>query len=147
MFTPQSATAPSPHPTATPLATVAPTSPPATVLPLAEGIARQELNDQRAQINQLWSVIYLYKAVNQLTDAEALLRANDLQNVDQSLIAADDSLALAYDQADQPDQNPIKELRRQIGVIHSDVFIRPEGLDERLAQLRQTMLALIDEHR
>ncbi len=141
-----------PSPTAAP-ATVAsppsptlPPSPPvATAPPLAVGVARQELLDLRAEIDQMWTAIYLARAISQVADAEAALRTNDLDRVDQSLVAVDDSLALAFDRAEPAARDPIGQLRSDIGEIRSDLHLRPEGMDTRLGRLRQIILTLIEE--
>jgi hypothetical protein len=129
--------APSPLPTPTPTPALAP--PPST------DIVRQELIDLHAEDDRLWSAVYLVRALSQVADAEAMLRANDLERVDQLLIAVDDSLALAYERADDAAKDPIEQLRREVSALRDDLYLRPEGMDERLATLRQTILALIEE--
>lgn len=139
---------PTPAPaTAAPAAvpTAPPTIPIATAPPLAEGVARQELLDLRAEIDQMWTAIYLSRAISQVADAEATLRSNDLDSVAQSLVEVDDSLTLAYDRAAESARNPIAQLRRDVGEIREDLHLRPEGMDVRLARLRQLILTLIEE--
>lgn len=131
--------APSPLPTPTPTPALAP--PPST------DIVRQELIDLHAEDDRLWSAVYLVRALSQVADAEAMLRANNLERVDQLLIAVDDSLALAYERADDAAKDPIEQLRREVSALRDDLYLRPEGMDERLATLRQTILALIEERR
>jgi hypothetical protein len=113
----------------------------------AGGIARQELIDLRAEDDRLWSAIYLSRAINLIADAETALRANDLARVDQIIVATDDSLALAYDRTTDALRDPIAQLRRDAGMMREDLYLRPEGMDTRLARLRQTLLALIAERR
>jgi hypothetical protein len=108
---------------------------------------RQELIDLHAEDDRLWSAVYLVRALSQVADAEAMLRANNLERVDQLLIAVDDSLALAYERADDAAKDPIEQLRREASALRDDLYLRPEGMDERLATLRQTILALIEERR
>lgn len=108
-------------------------------------ILRQDLADLRAGQNEIWTAIYLSRAISQISDAEASLRGNDLQSVDQVLIAVDDSLALAYDRADSSVQSPIEQLRRTIDSMRDDLFLYPEQMDERLTRLRQFVLALIEQ--
>ncbi len=134
---------------ATPAPTPVPPTPPPT--PAASGdqapaiaILRQEIADLRAGQNQLWTAIYLAKALNLVSDAEATLRDNDLAGVDQRLVAADDSLALAYERAGVALKDPIEERRREIDRLRDDLFLRPEGMDGRLALLRSLILALIE---
>jgi len=137
---------PAPATAAPAIVPTGPTAPPtATAPPLAEGVARQELLDLRAEIDQLWTVIYLSRAISQVADAEAALRGNDLDNVAQSLVEVDDSLALAYDRAAESARNPVAQLRRDVGEIREDLHLRPEGMDLRLARLRQLILTLIEE--
>jgi hypothetical protein len=134
---------------ATPAPTpVPPTHPPT---PAASGdqaptiaILRQEIADLRAGQDQLWTAIYLAKALNLVSDAETTLRDNDLAGVDQRLVAADDSLALAYERAGVALKDPIEERRREIDRLRDDLFLRPEGMDGRLALLRSLILALIE---
>jgi len=89
----------------------------------------------------------LARAISQVSDAEAQLRANNLESVAQSLVAVDGSLELAYERADESAKSPIAELRRTAGVLRDDLYIRPEGMDARLTVLRQTILTLIGERR
>lgn len=135
-------------PTAAP-ATANPTQPPEPTRtpapPLAEGISRQELADVRAEIDRLWAAIYLARAISQVSDAETALRANDLASVEQSLISVDAVLALAIRRASGPVKDPINQFRRDIGEMYGDLYLRPEGMDRRLLDLRQRILALIEE--
>lgn len=134
--------------TPSPAATLAPTLPPApTVPPPASGITRQELLDLRAEDDRIWSAIYLSRAINQIADAEMALRGNDLERTDQMIVATDDSLALAYARTPDVLRDPIAQLRRDAGMLREDLYLRPEGMDARLARLRQTLLALIAERR
>ncbi len=150
---PQPAAVPAPSPTAaiatpSPAPTNAPTIPAApTVLPPASGITRQELLDLRAEDDRIWSAIYLSRAISQIADAETAMRINDLERTDQMIIATDDSLALAYARTPDALRDPIAQLRRDAGVLREDLYLRPEGIDARLARLRQTLLALIAERR
>lgn len=136
-------------PTAAPASTApaAPT-PTATTAPApAPDIVRQELLDLRAENDRVWAAIYLSKAISQIADAEAQMRNNDLENVAQSLVAVDGSLDQAYERADESIKSPIAELRRTAGLLHDDLYVRPEGMDTRLVVLRQTILALVGERR
>ncbi|HWQ14213.1 MAG TPA: hypothetical protein VNL77_15550 [Roseiflexaceae bacterium] len=134
-------TAPTARPTPPP--TRQPTPPPAQP-PLSQGITSQEIAALQAEDDRLWTAIYLSRAISQIAEAEADLRANDLAAVDQALIAVDDSLALAYRRASDSQSDPIAQLRRDTSAAHEDLFLRPEGMDARLARLRQTILALIE---
>src|SRR5262245_18377851 len=135
-----------PTPTTAPAPTAAPASTSAAPAP-APDIVRQELLDLRAEDERLWAAIYLARAISQVSDAEAQMRANDLERVAQSLVAVDGSLELAYDRADESIKSPIEQLRQRTSGIHDDLYIRPEGMDLRLAELRQTILTLIGERR
>ena len=147
-----------PLPSATPSVVVVPSTATAVPSPTAGtpqptaplpagGIARQELIDLRTEDDRLWSAIYLSRAINLIADAESALRANDLARVDQIIVATDDSLALAYDRTADALRDPIAQLRRDAGMMREDLYLRPEGMDTRLARLRQTLLALIAERR
>jgi len=140
---PQPTATPTPQPTATPTPQSTPHSTPAP--PLAVGIAQQELADLRAENSQLWMALYLYKAVSQIGDAQTVLRSNDLANVDQALVAIDDSLALAYTRADESVKSPIEQLRRDVSAMHDDLHFRPEGMHARFDRLRQSLLTLIGD--
>jgi hypothetical protein len=111
------------------------------------GFLRQELADLRAGQQQLWSAVYLSRALNQIAEAESTLRSNDFSAVDQALIAADDSLAMAYLRADRSIQSPIETLRREIDGLRDDLFLYPERMDLRLMRLRQFILTLIEQPR
>lgn len=136
--------APLPSPAAPPpgTATPAPTEP-----PLAAAISRQELIDLRAQDDRLWAAIYLIRALNQIADAEAALRANDLPSVEQTLTALDETLQQAYARAADPDRAPIDQIRRDAGAMREDLYPRPEGMDARFARLRQAIMTLIEARR
>ena len=134
----------------TPTAALAPTVTPATTgaAPApAPDIVRQELLDLRAEDERLWAAVYLARAISQVSDAEAQMRVNDLEHVAQSLVAVDGSLELAYERADESIKSPIEQLRQRTSGIHDDLYVRPEGMDGRLAELRQTILTLIGERR
>ena len=135
-----------PTPTAVPAPTAAP-APTGGAPALAPDIVRQELLDLRAEDDRLWAAIYLARAISQVSDAEAQMRANDLEHVAQSLVAVDGSLELAYERADESIKSPIEQLRQRTSGIHDDLYVRPEGMDSRLAELRQIILTLIGERR
>jgi hypothetical protein len=141
--------APTNAPTAAlPTSAPQPTVPPITAAPApAPDIIRQELADLRAEDDRMWAAIYLARAISQVSDAEAQMRANDLENAAQSLVAVDGSLELAYERADESAKSPIEQLRHQAGAMRDDLYVRPEGMDARLVVLRQTILALIGERR
>lgn len=141
-FPPTSVPVPSVAVPITPAATAGPTP-----APLAEGVARQEIADLKAEDARLWATVYLLKASSQVADAEGSLRGNDMAAVDQALIAADYSLSLAYDRAEDAQKSPIDQFRRNVDRIRSDLYLYPERMDARLAQLRQLLLTLIDEPR
>jgi hypothetical protein len=110
-------------------------------------IIRQDIADLRAGQDELWTAIYLSRAISQISDAEAMLRANNLAGVEQVLIAVDDSLALAYAYADRSVQSPIEQLRRTIDSMRDDLFLYPEQMDERFTRLRQLVLTLIEQRK
>jgi hypothetical protein len=135
-----------PAPTTAPAPTAAPASTGGAPAP-APDIVRQELLDLRAEDDRLWAAVYLARAISQVSDAEAQMRANNLESVAQSLVAVDGSLELAYVRADESIKSPIEQLRQRTSGIHDDLYVRPEGMDARLAELRQTILTLIGERR
>ena len=141
--------APTSEPTPLPTTAAAPTTPTSSAAAPAPApdIIRQELADLRFEDSRLWAAIYLSRAISQVSDAEAQMRANDLESVAQSLVAVDGSLELAYERADESIKSPIAQLRRDAGTIRDDLYVRPEGMDARLTRLRQTILALIGERR
>jgi hypothetical protein len=97
------------------------------------------------EVNRLWSAYYLARAANQVADAEAALRVNDLHEVEQMLITVDASLARAYERSAEQEKGPINEFRIQVGQIHENLRMRPQGMDQQLRRLRQSMLSLVDE--
>jgi hypothetical protein len=138
------AAAPSPRPTARPAL------PQATALPLSQGISQQELADIRAEADRKQAQIYLLLAIVQIDDAEAALRSNELASVGQSLVAIDNSLDLAYaryERAGDSARDAIAQRRIEVGKMHDDLYLYPEGMDMRLSTMRQLTLALITEQR
>jgi hypothetical protein len=136
--------APSPRPTARP----APPQP--TAPPLSQGISQQELADIRAEGDRKQAQIYLLLAIVQIDDAEAALRSNELASVGQSLVAIDNSFDLAYtryERAGDSARDAIAQRRLELGKMHDDLYLYPEGMDARLSTLRQLTLALITEQR
>jgi hypothetical protein len=108
---------------------------------------RADVEQLQTELRSLWSAYYLARAANQIADAEAALRGNDLDEVEQVLVTVGLSLDLAYEQSDEQDKGPISEFRMQVGAIREDVYVRPEDMDLRLRRLRQSMLGLVDEDR
>jgi hypothetical protein len=125
-----------PSPTAAP----APSATPAVVAPTSEEVA-----ELRREVNRLWSALYLARAANQLADAEAALRINNVSEVEQVLATVSASLEQAYERSAEQEKGPISEFRTQVSRMYSDLRIRPEGMDQRLRRLRQSMLTLMDE--
>lgn len=115
--------------------------------PLEERTMRQEVEELRAELRSLWGAYYLARAALQLADAEAALRVNDLDEVDQVLMTVGVSLDLAYERSAEQEKGPIREFRMQVGQMREDLYIRPENMDLRLRRLRQSMLSLVDEDR
>ena len=135
---------PSPRPTARPA------PPQSTALPLSQGISQQELADIRAEGDRKQAQIYLLLAIVQIDDAEAALRSNELVSVGQSLVAIDNSLDLAYaryERAGDSARDAIAQRRIEVGKMHDDLYLYPEGMDVRLSTMRQLTLALITEQR
>ena len=129
--------------TAAPAATL-PTQQAPTALPPASDITRQQLIDLHTEDERIWSAIYLARAISQIADAETAMRTNDLERVDQLIIAADASMAKALTRTASSLRDPIAQLRRDAGLMREDLYLRPEGMDARLIRLRQTLLVLID---
>jgi hypothetical protein len=124
--------------------------PQATALPLSQGISQQELADIRAEADRKQAQIYLLLAIVQIDDAEAALRSNELASVGQSLVAIDNSLDLAYaryERAGDSARDVIAQRRIEVGKMHDDLYLYPEGMDVRLSTMRQLTLALITEQR
>jgi hypothetical protein len=133
-----------------PRPTVRPVPPQSTALPLSQGISQQELADIRAEGDRKQAQIYLLLAVVQIDDAEAALRSNELVSVGQSLVAIDNSLDLAYaryERAGDSARDAIAQRRIEVGKMHDDLYLYPEGMDVRLSTMRQLTLALITEQR
>ncbi|MBK9712071.1 MAG: hypothetical protein IPO81_12230 [Kouleothrix sp.] len=134
----------------TPAPTARPAAPAPSAPPLAEGITQQELADIRAEADRKQAQIYLLLAIVQIDDAQAALRVNELPSVDQSLVAIDNSLNLAYaryERAGDSARDAVAQRRMEVGKLHDDLYLYPEGMDLRLNTLRQLTLALITEQR
>jgi hypothetical protein len=99
----------------------------------------------RRDVDRLWSAYYLSRAANQLADAETALRVNDLSEVEQVLATVGTSLDRAYDRSVEQEKGPISEFRVQVGRMHDELRTRPQGMDQQLRRLRQSMLSLVDE--
>ena len=141
---------PPPATTAAPVARPTPALALPTALPLAAGISQQELADIRAEADRKQAQIYLLMAIVQMDDAQAALRTNDMPSVDQSLVAIDNSLNLAYlryERAGDSARDAVAQRRVEVGKMHDDLYLYPEGMDQRLDTLRQLTLALITEQR
>jgi hypothetical protein len=124
--------------------------PQASGLPLSQGISQQELADIRAEADRKQAQIYLLLAIVQIDDAEVALRSNELASVGQSLVAIDNSLDLAYaryERAGDSARDAIAQRRIEVGKMHDDLYLYPEGMDARLSTMRQLTLALITEQR
>jgi len=133
-----------------PLPTARAAPPQSTALPLSQGISQQELADIRAEGDRKQAQIYLLLAIVQIDDAEAALRSNELVSVGQSLVAIDNSLDLAYmryERAGDSARDAIAQRRIEVGKMHDDLYLYPEGMDVRLSTMRQLTLALITEQR
>lgn len=104
----------------------------------------------RAEGDLKQAQIYLLLAIVQMDDAQAALRANELASVDQSLVAIDNSLNLAYaryERAGDSASDAVTQRRMEVGKMHDDLYLYPEGMDQRLDTLRQLTLALITEEK
>lgn len=127
----------------------APTSPPASPVPTPRepdvGVLRLDIIDLEAENDRLWSALYMLRAASQLDDAETALLANDLTEADRSIMTARRSLDRAYALSAEQDKGPIDSFRLQASQIRDDLRVRPELADRRLRQLRQLVLALVDE--
>ncbi len=137
-----------PLPTATAQPTVQPTVQPTMIafrMPVGAAAEAQEIAALRQEINRLWSAYYLARAATQLADAEAALRVNDLDEVEQVLTTVDASLDRAYERSAEQEKGPINEFRIQVGQLYENLHVRPEGMDQQLRRLRQSMLSLVDE--
>ena len=121
---------------------------PATPTPASEvvrDISRQELLDVKADTDALWSAVYLTRALMHASDAEVALRDNDLGRVEQILLLLDDVLQRATTNAPSTARDPIEQLRRDVVTIRQDLYGRPDGMDQRLARMRQALLTLVGE--
>jgi len=138
-----------PGPSAPAAPTTAPGTPSASPVPPPResdvGVLRLDILDLEAEDRRLRSSLYLLRASIQLGDAEAALQANDLAEADRAVMTARRSLDQAYAFSAEQDKGPIDTFRLQASQIRDDMRLRPEGADRRLRQLRQLVLALVDE--
>jgi hypothetical protein len=109
--------------------------------PLTES---QQLAELRHDMDRLWSAYYLSRAASQIADAEAALRINNLNEVEQVLVTVGISLDQAYAWSAEQEKGPISEFRMQVGRMHAHLYTRPEGMDQQLRLLRQAMLSLVN---
>ncbi|EFO79175.1 hypothetical protein OSCT_3008 [Oscillochloris trichoides DG-6] len=133
-----------PTPTALPPTPSIPATPLPAPLPADERVLRLALLDLEAEDRHLWSAIYLLRTASQIDDALLALQSNDLDAARRALLNARRSLDQAYAISGEPEKGPIDTFRLQIGQIRNDLYLRPEGLDRRLRQVRQLMLSLVD---
>ncbi|GIV98508.1 MAG: hypothetical protein KatS3mg057_3165 [Herpetosiphonaceae bacterium] len=136
---------PAPSPTAT-IMLEPPTLPPPspTPLPLPEDILSQRLRENELAIEQLTSSIYILKAAAQIQSGRLALRDNRLEEVNRELAAAWASLDLAAATASEVKRDAIKNFQQKISYLQDDLPVRPEGLDGRMADLWQSLMALLN---
>jgi hypothetical protein len=108
-------------------------------------VLSQEIVDLKDENRQLWSALYLMRAVVQLGDAEAALQNNELAEVERLLLTVRVSLDGAYAYSAEQEKGPIETFRLDLGRISEDLRLRPEGLDRKLRDLRRLVLSLVDE--
>jgi hypothetical protein len=129
---------PTPGPSAEPAATAS--------APVGDfDVLSQEIVDLRDENRQLWSALYLMRAVVQLGDAETALQNNELAEVERLLLTVRVSLDGAYTYSAEQEKGPIEAFRLDLGRISEDLRLRPEGLDRKLRDLRRLVLSLVDE--
>jgi hypothetical protein len=68
-----------------------------------------------------------------------------LGRVEQILLLLDDVLQRATSNASTTARDPIEQLRRDVVTIRQDLYVRPDGMDQRLARMRQALLTLVGE--
>jgi hypothetical protein len=133
--------------TVPPLPLPEPTEPlPEPAEPLPEPAEGNSIGKLQAEQRRLWSAYYLVRAASQLADAEAALHSNDVTEVEQVLVMVGISLDRAYGQSAEQNKGPISEFRMLVGELHEDLRIRPEGMDQRLHWMRQSVLSLVDDN-
>ncbi|PDW04311.1 hypothetical protein CJ255_04350 [Candidatus Viridilinea mediisalina] len=132
-----------PLPAATPPA-LTPAPAPAPLPDLPENLLRLAILDLEDQNRRLRSDLYLLRAVAQLDDALVALQANQLDEVDRSILMVYRSLDQAYAFSAEQDKGPLDTFRLQLSQIRDDLHLRPEGADRRLRQLRALMLSLVE---
>jgi hypothetical protein len=128
--------------------TTLPAATPTSTALISEGSAdllRLEVADLRAENRHIWSVIYLLRTAVQLDDAATALRINDLNEVERLLSTARLSLDEAYRYGTEQDKGPIDTFRSELSAIREDLRVRPEGVDQRLAEVRRLVLSLVEE--
>jgi hypothetical protein len=136
---PTPATRPPPLP-----ATALPSPAPPSARP-DERVLAQEVLDLRALSEQQTGWLYLLKAIDQIRLAEEALALNDMGEVDRALLDVDVTLGQAYERSSDAARDPIQQLREQLGLLRDDLYVRPEGADQRLRRLRQNTLSLIND--
>ncbi|WP_238613241.1 hypothetical protein [Candidatus Oscillochloris fontis] len=144
LLQPAPALVPSPTPLPLPSPTRLAPTPQPSPLPADERVLRLALLDLEAEDRHLWSAIYLLRTASQIDDALLAVQTNDLEAARRALLNARRSLDQAYAVSGEPQKGPIDTFRLQIGQIRDDLYLRPEGLDRRLRQMRQLILSLVD---
>lgn len=116
-----------------------------TLEPTAVGVTRRDLLDLRAEDDELRVALWLLRGLNHLADADLALRINNAEAAERALLTTDEALRVAEVRANDALRDPITQLRREVGGVRDDLYLRPQGLDTRIARLRQSILALIGE--
>lgn len=145
---------PSPAPTPTATSQPTPTArtiviPPPTPLPTltaATPLAAESQNQQLVQLKQQLALqqalVFVLRAQQHVALAAGSLNENDLTKTNQELVAAHAALDRAFEQVPEELKQGIDSERREIGRVRADLYISPEGLDDRLRAMQDRLLVL-----
>ncbi|MBA3945549.1 MAG: hypothetical protein H0X37_13400 [Herpetosiphonaceae bacterium] len=148
------ALAPAPTPTVSPVPTPLPTPlpmivEPATVLPtpaptpLPADAQGQQVAQLTQQVAQQESLLLVMLAQQHLALAHEALGANDLVRANQELVAAHAALDHAFERAAEELKQVIDNERHEVSRVRADLYIAPEGLDDRIRTMQDQLLALV----
>ncbi len=145
---------PTPTPTASPQPTLLPTPlpiivEPATALPtpaptpLPADVQGQQVAQLKQQVAQQESLLFVMLAQQHLALGGEALEVNDLVRANQELVAAHAALDHAFEHAAEDLKQVIDNERHEVSRVRADLYIAPEGLDDRIRTMQDQLLALV----
>lgn len=124
---------------AQPLPTTIPTPMPT---PRAGDQLGRQLAETQQQMIQMEGLLLVQRATAHVALANDSLERNDLVTTNQELVAAHAALDGAFERVGEALKQVIDNQRREVGRVRADLYIAPEGLDDRLRTMQDQLLAL-----